>query len=76
MATLLHAVVGLLGLPADYNANDRRRVVSILGIAHAVHSSVSVAQYKLYLQYATAHPRRWTPLREVLWQMHKVRSKL
>ena len=77
MAVFLESVLELLGLAADYNDNDRRRVASILDPVRALgHSSHSVAHYKLFLHYATLHPRSWTPLREVLWQTHKVRSKL
>ena len=77
MAVFLESVLELLGLAADYNDNDRRRVASIIEPVRVLgHSSHSVARYKVFLHYAFAHPRSWTPLREVLWQTHKVRSKL
>jgi hypothetical protein len=76
MAMLLESDLRILGLAADYNDNARRSVESILDPDRVDHSIVSVANYKLFLHYTIAHPRSWSPMRSVLWQMHKVRSKL
>ena len=76
MAIFLEAVLELLRSEGGYTDNDRRRVASILVPARVDHSSMSVANYTVFLRYATSHPRSWTPLRYVLWQMHEVRSKL